>query len=286
MLEKADGETVAGEGGVLSSGENESELDRYLTELPAAAEEALLENYDDEFGGFGGAPKFPAYHTLLFLLRRYMAGADASLLAKVEQTLGAVRRGGIYDQLGFGVHRYSVDREWKVPHFEKMLYDQAGFLLLTGELFQLTGNESYRRMADEIYTYLIRDMLSPQGGFFSAEDADSEGKEGRFYIWSRNELAELLETDELAGFEARFGIRQDGSFEGGNILHTVDASRPLTETARLKLLQRRSRRPRPFLDTKIMADWNGFAVAALARGARVFQHRGMLEAPKGRWISS
>jgi uncharacterized protein len=276
-LDREDVGAASGGEGVFSPGVVNEQFEKLLSELPAAAEKALLSGYDGEFGGFGAAPKFPSFHTLLFLLRRYAADPDPLLLEKVERTLGAIRRGGIYDQLGFGVHRYAVDREWKVPHFEKMLYDQAGFLLLTGELFQLTGNESYRRMGEEIYTYLTRDMLSPEGGFYSAEDADSEGKEGRFYLWSRDALEALLDSDEFAAVEVRFGIRAEGNFESENILHTVDESRRLSDESRLKLLQSRSRRPRPFRDTKIMADWNGFAVAALARGARVFQNRGMLE---------
>lgn len=160
--------------------------------LLARGYEDLSSIYDAQNGGFGTAPKFPAPHNLLFLLRRWKRSKDENALAMVENTLQSMRLGGIYDQVGFGFHRYSTDAGWFVPHFEKMLYDQALLAMAYTEAFQATGKEGYARVAREILEYVLRDMTSPEGAFFSAEDADSEGEEGKFYLWTAEELQETL----------------------------------------------------------------------------------------------
>jgi uncharacterized protein YyaL (SSP411 family) len=250
----------------------------------------LSARYDTTYGGFGGRPKFPTPHNLLFLLRRWKRTGDASALAMVEKTLERMRRGGIYDQVGFGFHRYSTDAQWLVPHFEKMLYDQALLLIAFVETYQATGGELYRRTAEEIASYVMRDLSAPEGGFYSAEDADSEGKEGMFYLWSRVELASVLGGDaELAA--SYFGVEPHGNFldeatrqrPGTNILFVArpheEAARALgldagelrdrVESIRRRLLAARERRVRPHLDDKILTDWNGLMIAALARSGRV-----------------
>ncbi len=246
--------------------------------------------FDSTYGGFGARPKFPTPHNLLFLLRYWKRTGDSSALDMVEQTLDHMRRGGIYDQVGFGFHRYSTDAQWLVPHFEKMLYDQALMLLAYTEAFQATGNPSYRQTAEEIAEYVMRDLSAPEGGFCSAEDADSEGEEGKFYLWTTDELARVLGADaEFA--EQVFGATREGNYvdeasgreTGANILYL---SRPMDELARVtglspadlavrmasvraRLLAARATRVRPHRDDKVLTDWNGLMIGALARSGRV-----------------
>jgi uncharacterized protein YyaL (SSP411 family) len=189
----------------------------------------LLGGFDREQGGFGGAPKFPAAHTLSFLLTR----REPEALGMVEKTLRAMRAGGIYDQVGLGFHRYATDARWRVPHFEKMLYDQALLALAYTEAWQLTGQPLYRRTAEETFTYVLRDLTSPEGAFYSAEDADSEGEEGRFYRWTREELSSLLEAGELA----LVGLEE-------GTLHLLDPERPLGRIPGACSSSRRARAPR------------------------------------------
>ena len=189
---------------VLAAGQQHMERLRRFMETPAGSgldEETLHEafkhfagRFDERHGGFGGAPKFPTPHNLSFLLRYGKRTQDARALAMVERTLKAMRRGGIYDHVGFGFHRYSTDQSWLVPHFEKMLYDQALLALAYLEAFQATGNAEYADTAREIFTYVLRDMTDPEGPFYSAEDADSEGVEGRFYVWSEREIRNVLDA--------------------------------------------------------------------------------------------
>ena len=152
----------------------------------------FLKRYDNEYGGFGKAPKFPSPQDFIFLLRYYHKTKDESALLIVENTLKHMRRGGIWDHIGFGFHRYSTDREWLTPHFEKMLYDQAMLALAYLETYQITRNEFYAETARDIFTYILRDMTSPEGGFYSAEDADSEGEEGLFYLLTIDEIKQIL----------------------------------------------------------------------------------------------
>jgi uncharacterized protein len=242
------------------------------------AEAALAGQYDAESGGFGSAPKFPTPHHLAFLLRQARRKNDANALAIVEKTLQAMRAGGIYDHLGFGFHRYSTDRIWLVPHFEKMLYDQALLAMAYTEAFQYTGRQEYRRTVEETLTYVCRDLRSPEGAFYSAEDADSEGEEGRFYLWELAEVEAVLPPSEAALAREVYNLRPEGNFagpagrrSGKNILHLGrppgTASEPLDQI-RSKLFDRRERRPRPLKDTKILADWNGLMIAAFAKAAR------------------
>jgi uncharacterized protein YyaL (SSP411 family) len=245
--------------------------------------------FDSTHAGFGARPKFPTPHTLLFLMRYWNRTGDAHALEMVERTLDAMRRGGIHDHVGFGFHRYSTDAEWLVPHFEKMLYDQALLLLAYTEAFQITANPAYRATAEGIAQYVMRDLSSPEGGFYSAEDADSEGEEGKFYVWTMDELRALLGQD-ADRFAAVYGAREDGNFTDeasgeavrANILHlpqpldeaarragvSVDGLREALEANRQTLLAARARRVRPHLDDKVLADWNGLMIAALSRAGR------------------
>jgi uncharacterized protein YyaL (SSP411 family) len=247
--------------------------------------DGLVRRYDETRGGFGAAPKFPTPHNLLFLLRYWRRSGDDRALAMVEGTLTAMRRGGIFDHLGFGFHRYSTDGEWLVPHFEKMLYDQAMLAMAYVEAYQATRVDEYARTAREIFEYVLRDMTSPAGAFYSAEDADSEGEEGKYYLWTKEEILEVLGHEEGEIIAELFNMREDGNFpsEAGasgrlNIPHlsvrgagrdespgSVTAER--AEAARLALLEARGRRVRPGVDDKVLADWNGLMIAALAKGA-------------------
>lgn len=257
-----------------------------------AAFQGLSRNFDAQYGGFSGAPKFPAPHTLMYLLRYWKRTGNERALKMVEITLANMRSGGIYDHLGFGFHRYSTDRRWLVPHFEKMLYDQALLAMAYSEAYQATGKAEYEETAREIFTYVLRDMTAPSGGFYSAEDADSEGGEGTFYLWTEEEIRENLPEKEADVFTAVFTIQKKGNFTDeatgarrvSNILHV---SRPIQgvaqelgmapgefseilETARDKLFKVREKRSRPHKDDKILTDWNGLMIAALSKGARAF----------------
>lgn len=249
-------------------------------------------NFDRRFAGFGRAPKFPTPHNLLFLLRYWKRTGNVLALDMVESTLRAMRQGGIFDHLGLGFHRYSTDPEWLIPHFEKMLYDQALLALVYAESFQATGIEFYRRAGKEIFSYVLRNMTDESGGFHSAEDADSEGREGKFYLWRQEEILLALSEKDAQLAIAIFNVKPEGNFldphsgdpTGENILHL---SRPLADIAkelnlteiellkklesiRKKLLAYRERRPRPHKDDKILSDWNGLMIAALASGSQAF----------------
>jgi uncharacterized protein len=242
-------------------------------DLPDRAFQESKQAFDPQYGGFGSAPKFPSPHRLVFLIRNNPEAARPM----VEKTLTAMHCGGVWDQIGFGIHRYSTDREWLVPHFEKMLCDQALTALACMEAFEAYGDEIYRRMAEEIFEYVLRDMTAPEGGFYSAEDADSEDVEGKFYLWSFDELRGLLDPDELSEVITRFNVKPDGNFHdestrqktGDNILHRSGAD-SVPRDIRKKLFAAREKRVHPFKDTKVLADWNGLMIAALAKGGRVF----------------
>ncbi|MDY6861657.1 MAG: thioredoxin domain-containing protein [Thermodesulfobacteriota bacterium] len=260
-----------------------------------SAYDKLLGNFDETRGGFGSAPKFPTPHNLSFLLRWYGRSNEKTALDMVEKTLGAMRNGGIFDQIGFGFHRYSVDEKWLVPHFEKMLYDQALLAIAYIEAYQVTGNAGYAKVAKEVFNYVIRDMTSPDGGFYSAEDADSEGKEGLFYIWRQKEIKEHL-GERLGDVFCRFyGISPSGNFEDGhNIPHITipldafaeqEGLEPAQlenqfEDARKRLFEIRSRRVHPLKDDKIITSWNGLMIAALAKGYMAFGDKRYSDAAK------
>lgn len=246
------------------------------------AYDQLLSMFDEDHGGFGNAPKFPTPHNLMFLLRYWKRTGDRMALLMVEKTLGAMRMGGIYDQVGFGFHRYSVDALWRVPHFEKMLYDQAMIAIAYAEAYQATGKEEYEKTCREILIYILRDMTSNEGGFFSGEDADSEGEEGKFYLWTENEIRHILTEEEYENISGLFNIKGNGNFPDGNgknilYLSTPHGSDlPATDTgqdfepARHKLFSVREKRIHPGKDDKILTDWNGLMIAAFARASQVF----------------
>ncbi|MFA3783799.1 thioredoxin domain-containing protein [Melioribacteraceae bacterium 4301-Me] len=239
--------------------------------------------FDNEYGGFGSAPKFPSPHNLMFLLRYYYKYKNEAALVMVEKTLTQMRLGGIFDQIGYGFHRYSTDRKWLIPHFEKMLYDQALLIHAYAEIFQLTKNNFYKKVVDEIVDYVARDMSSIDGGFFSAEDADSEGVEGKFYLWTKNEIIETLGKEQGEFFSRLLNVELDGNFcdeiskqnNGKNILHLKNVDEflaneiPINEL-RKKLFEQRNQRIKPHKDDKILTDWNGLMISALAKASRVF----------------
>jgi uncharacterized protein len=265
------------------------ELDEATLKL---AYEQLAACFDEQQGGFSCAPKFPTPHNLLFLLRYWKRSGNKAALDMVEKTIQAMRRGGIYDHVGFGFHRYSTDSQWLVPHFEKMLYDQAMLAMAYIEAYQATGNEDYGNTAREIFTYVLRDMTMPEGVFCSAEDADSEGEEGKFYLWTQEQIRQALGNEEADFIAQVFNIEKDGNFteqatgrkSGASILHL---RKPLGEMAsdlnlsqqdlqthleviRQKLFAYRKKRVHPMKDDKILTDWNGLMIAALAKGAQAF----------------
>jgi uncharacterized protein YyaL (SSP411 family) len=263
-----------------------------LSEEPLVhAAEQFRAAYDDERGGFGPPPKFPRAFALSFLLERSRHG-DKDLVEKVEATVEAMRRGGLHDHVGGGFHRYSTDREWLVPHFEKMLYDQATLVRAYVDAWLVTRDPAWETTARGAIEYVLRDLRDPAGGFLSAEDADSEGEEGKFYVWTEKELADVLGEAEAAVARRVWTTETEGNFRdeatrvrtGANILHL---SAPPEETAkalgtdaaalakrldaiRAKLLAARSKRVRPHLDDKVLADWNGLMIGALARAASAF----------------
>ncbi len=268
---------------------------------PEEPEESVLRDafvqlshlFDHDNGGFSQAPKFPAPHMLLFLMRYARRTGNQKAMPMVTKTLDAMRDGGIYDHLGYGFHRYSTDAHWLVPHFEKMLYDQAMLCIAYTEAFQLTGNVDYRKTAEDILSYTLRDMASPEGGFYSAEDADSEGEEGRFYVWKHSEITEALDPDDADLICSVFNIQREGNFydpttdqqAGANILHRAGRNRAISQEedykdteiqdrikkALARLFAVRELRIHPDKDDKILTDWNGLMITAFAKAAQVFQ---------------
>ncbi len=242
--------------------------------------------FDSTYGGFGGAPKFPQPSNLSMLLGYWRQARDDKALAMVEATLDAMAKGGIYDHLGGGFHRYSTDARWLVPHFEKMLYDQALLSRSYIQAYQVTRKKHYAKVTREIFDYVLRDMTDPKGGFYSAEDADSEGKEGLFYIWEVKEIKEVLGTEKAKIFNEYYGVTESGNFEDGksilNITKSVEElakqfkqDRKVIESIlqewRLQLLEHRSKRVRPHRDDKIIVSWNGLMISSMAYGGAVLQ---------------
>ncbi len=240
--------------------------------------------YDEEYGGFGGAPKFPQTMSLEFLLTHWARRGIENALSIVEQSFLRMARGGIYDQAGGGFARYAVDRVWLVPHFEKMLYDNALLIRLGAHLWQATKNAEVKRVVGETIRWVAREMRSPEGGFYSSLDADSEGHEGKFYVWDAAELDAILGA-EAPVVSAYWGVTPAGNFEGKNILSVADTDRralarqfsidaeqleTIVERAKAKLYEVRSKRVWPGRDDKILASWNGLMVRALAEAARAF----------------
>ena len=267
-----------------------AELDR--------AYQQFVGRFDSARGGFGRGNKFPTPHNLSFLLRYWKRSGNPQALAMVETTLQEMRKGGMYDHVGFGFHRYSTDANWLVPHFEKMLYDQAMLVIAYVEAFQATGKAEYADTAHEIITYVLRDMTSPEGGFYSAEDADSEGVEGKFYLWTQDEITRILGDAEAKLYIKVFNIKPAGNFSNPhtpprtNIPHltrrpdeyagefeiTKVELRSRLETARKKLFDVREKRIHAYKDDKILTDWNGLMIAALAKAAQALDEPQYAEA--------
>jgi uncharacterized protein YyaL (SSP411 family) len=251
---------------------------------------SFLRRFDEERGGFGAAPKFPSPHNLMLLLRFWKRSGDEEALKMVETTLKEMRKGGIWDHLGYGFHRYSTDAQWLLPHFEKMLYDQAMLLYTFIEAFEASGNAHYGEVAQDIVKYVLRDLTGSEGAFYSAEDADSEGVEGKFYVWSHDEIKTHLDAQEFEAFIRYYNINEKGNFKeeatredtGFNIPHvtnslekvaeeigiSIDVLRQLLERGQKKLFNVRGKRIRPQRDDKILTDWNGLFIAALSKAAR------------------
>ncbi|MDI3486664.1 MAG: uncharacterized protein PWQ50_1884 [Methanolobus sp.] len=259
----------------------------------------LYSIFDEEYAGFGRAPKFPTLHNLTFLLRYWRRTGNAVALEMVERTLEAMRMGGIYDHIGYGIHRYSTDRHWLLPHFEKMLYDQAMMVITLAEAYQATANPEYKNTAKETLSYLERDMRSSEGAFYSAEDADSEGVEGKFYVWTASEIEEILGKEHAEIFMKIFNVKNEGNFAeehsnnltGKNILHTTESMQNIRiwngehgeyilksiDNSKKKLFAEREKRIHPLKDDKILTDWNGLIIAAFCKAAQAFDNEEYLK---------
>jgi uncharacterized protein len=256
------------------------------------AAKAFKNEYDSRYGGFGRAPKFPRPSQPAFLLRHAVRHNDKEAIKMVLHTCEAMAAGGMYDQLGGGFARYSVDEKWLVPHFEKMLYDNAQLIHLYLDAYLVSGNQKFADVARDIIRYVLRDMTHPEGGFFSAEDADSEGKEGKFYAWTKSELEKLLTKDEFEAATKYFGITEKGNFvdhsdpnplPDQNVLSVVspdvaEKQKPALDSAKKKMFAERAKRIRPHLDDKVLANWNGMMLGAIARAYAVLDDDACLKA--------
>ena len=270
-------------------------LDRSLT---TAALDYLRTTYSEAYGGFGGAPKFPSPANLEFLLSEYERRSgehpskntppteNESLLKMVTYTLDMMAYGGMYDQIGGGFHRYAVDEKWLVPHFEKMLYDNAQLAKVYLQAHQLTQEPRYRRIAEEVFSFVFREMTAPEGGFYAALDAETDAEEGKYYVWTPDEIQKILGKKTAARFAGIYGVDKVPNFEGKNVLYVPngaaaeDALKEV-ESAREKLLTARFDREYPLLDTKIIVNWNGLMIDALAYGYQVLgEERYLLAASK------
>lgn len=270
---------------VLNS--NKDELDK---EIIHTTYNELKHFFDPVYGGFGKAPKFPAPHNLSFLLRYYAATGQEEALRIVEKTLDGMYAGGIFDHIGFGFARYSTDQQWLVPHFEKMLYDNALLIIAYVEAFQVTGNYRYAEVAEKVLTYILRDMSPVEGGFYSAEDADSEGEEGKFYVFDMDEVNEVLGKEDGALYSQYYDIKKSGNFEGRSIpnligvdLGKIENDPELKEKLSLcreKLYHYREQRIHPFKDDKTLSSWNGLMIAAAAYAGRVLDNIAYIHAAK------
>lgn len=277
-----------------------ADSDRSLSQdAVASLYRALREGYDEQHGGFGPAPKFPSPHLCMFLFRYWHVHGDVNALRMAERTLEKIGDGGIHDHVGGGFHRYAIDAQWRVPHFEKMLYDQALLMIAYAEAYQITRNDAYRREVLGLADYVQSELIDPDGGFISAEDADSEGKEGAFYLWSYDEVRKILKRAAPVFCKA-FGILPEGNIAnestpepvGRNVLYrtrtrqnlaqefdiSVDALDTKIEQALHKLRQARQARIPPVKDEKILTDWNGLMIAALARSGRIIGNRLLISA--------
>ncbi len=251
--------------------------------------------FDNTYGGFGAAPKFPQPSNLSMLLRYWHRNKNDKTLEMVEKTLDAMANGGIYDHIGGGFHRYSTDAQWLIPHFEKMLYDQALLSKAYLQAYQITNNDKYAKVAKGIFDYVLRDMMDPKGGFYSAEDADSQGQEGTFYVWESKEIKDVLGAERAEVFNEYYSVTDSGNFEHKkNILSVSKSTEDLAKQfkkdrceiedilsqGRSKLLKHRATRPRPYRDDKIIAGWNGLMISSMAYGGVVLGEEKYVDAAK------
>jgi len=251
-----------------------------ISDILNKAYKILYQSFDRTYGGFGTAPKFPSPHNLMFLMRYWHISNEKKAIDMVYKTLDSMRKGGIFDHIGFGFSRYSTDDKWLVPHFEKMLYDNALLLIAYTEAYSISGNELYKETAEQIIKYATERMLSPEGGFYFAEDADSEGEEGKFYLWTVDEVNKVLGPEDSKKFCSYFSITTRGNFEGKNIPNLINTNieklynseKDFIEKCRIKLFEYREKRVHPGRDEKILTSWNGLMIAALAIAGRVFDN--------------
>jgi uncharacterized protein YyaL (SSP411 family) len=253
------------------------------TELLDAAYVGVVRNYDSINGGFGGAPKFPPAMTLEFLLRTYVRTGNREALEMVKYTCGKMANGGMYDQIGGGFHRYSTDARWLVPHFEKMLYDNALLSRLYLHYFQVSGEQSAHETVEGILDYVLREMTHPGGGFYSTQDADSEGHEGKFFVWDLKEIEQALGEMDAATFSAYYNITESGNFEGTNIPNVTQLSEEIAASlkeSRRKLFELRETRIKPDRDEKILTAWNGLMLASFAEAGVILNRRDYTDAAR------
>ncbi len=251
------------------------------TVIRAAAQ--FAESFDKTWGGFGRAPKFPTPHNLLFLMRYARRSGNGAAMKMAEETLEHMYRGGLFDHVGGGFSRYSTDREWRIPHFEKMLYDNALLLFAYGEAFQHTGRKLYADVARRTADYVLRELEAPEGGFYCGQDADSEGVEGKYYVFTPGELRELLGAEDAEAFCRRYGVTERGNFEGKSVptligQENADEEPAGMEVIREKLRSLREKRTALHKDDKILTAWNGLMIAALAKAGLVLEESRCLEA--------
>ncbi|UCF42989.1 MAG: thioredoxin domain-containing protein [Planctomycetota bacterium] len=275
-------------GDFLASSALPTEKEDLSVEMLEGGFNYLRNTFDARYGGFGSAPKFPQPTNLSFLLYYWQRTGAEQALQMVEKTLDAMAKGGMYDHIGGGFHRYSTDGRWLVPHFEKMLYDQALISKAYLQAYQATTKKEYARIAEEIFDYVLRDMTDAKGGFYSAEDADSEGKEGTFYLWKPKEIESILDTDQAEIFSAYYGVTEQGNFEEGKTILNITSSveqlvekvqkdEVMTENilaeASSKVFNERQKRIRPHRDDKVITGWNGLMISSLAYGRAVLQEQ-------------
>jgi uncharacterized protein len=256
-------------------------------EIIEKAVDDLKDSFNSKYGGFGEVPKFPTPHNLNFLTKYAYIKNDNEALNIVNYTLESMYKGGIFDHIGYGFSRYSTDEKWLAPHFEKMLYDNALLALAYSENYLLTKNVIYKEVVDKIFTYISRVMTSPEGGFYSGEDADSEGVEGKFYVWTPNEIKEALGFKEGEEFNKRYDITEEGNFEGNNIPNLINNNLDISREEKLKfnnyidkLFEVRESRIHPHKDDKILTSWNGLMIAAFAYSGRVLENKEYINSAK------
>jgi uncharacterized protein YyaL (SSP411 family) len=264
----------------------------FSSDVIAQSAEQLAQAYDADHGGLGKAPKFPNVGVYELFLRHYRHSKGSRFLEMVTHTLTKMAQGGIYDHVGGGFHRYSVDAKWLVPHFEKMLYDNAQLVRIYAQVYCVTGEPFYKQVVDETMTYLIREMLHAEGGFYSTQDADSEGEEGKFFVWTEAEITRILGEEASEIFCRIYDVSEEGNFEEKNILHPIltleqagkffrrdpKAIESLVSDAKVKLFEEREKRIKPFRDEKILTSWNGLMLSGLAEAIKIARHPAYLEA--------